>query len=153
MRRFLTVLTVIAAAGCLPATDPVKDKETDETRIQGTWQLVGFDLGGARGGPKPEEISTMKMVVADGKIAVYRGDKKEMNAPTYKLDSTTKPKSIDVTEYDKVKPGIYELDGDTLKLCVPEGDKPTRPTEMKANAEKFVAVMTFKRVKDEKKDK
>ena len=40
---------------------------------------------------------------------------------------------------------IYELDDDTLKICVAGGPDIPRPTEFKS-AEKMI-VMTFKRVK------
>ena len=61
-------------------------------------------------------------------------------------------KAIDVIEDGDVSPGIYELDGDTLKICVVEEGNVVRPTEMKPDA-KGGAVMTLKRVKAKKKDK
>ena len=42
-------------------------------------------------------------------------------------------------------PGIYELDGDTLKLCMEDlGKNLKRPTKLKAQGQ--VAVLTFKRI-------
>ncbi len=70
----------------------------------------------------------------------------------YKLDPAAKVKTINLTKNGRVSPGIYELDGDTLRICLAEGTAAARPTEMKPDA-KSVALVTFKRVKAEKKDK
>ena len=48
--------------------------------------------------------------------------------------------------------GLYQLDGDTLRLCIPNGSNKVRPEELKPNG-KDIAVVTFARVKEEKKDK
>jgi len=67
----------------------------------------------------------------------------------YKLDPDASPKSIDMSEGGRLSPGIYELDGDTLKICLAEGPTATRPTVMKPDGMR-VAVVTFKRVKADK---
>ena len=57
---------------------------------------------------------------------------------TYTLDTTTKPKSITITGTEgpnngKTYPAIYELKGDTLRICYDlSGAK--RPTEFKSIA-------------------
>ena len=43
------------------------------------------------------------------------------------------------------------FDGDTLKMCIPDRPDSTRPDEMKANGKDRIAVVTFKRMKEEKK--
>ena len=48
---------------------------------------------------------------------------------TFKLNASRNPKEIDLTtQGGNVMPGIYELDGDTWRLCLParsEGERPT----------------------------
>jgi uncharacterized protein (TIGR03067 family) len=66
------------------------------------------------------------LVVTKDKITYKFGDKtKELS---YKLDATKKPKWIDITEGDHTNLGIYELEGDNLKICFPEGGKDERST-------------------------
>ena len=72
----------------------------------------------------------------------------------YKLDPTAKPKAIDLVEPNGSRntPGIYELDGDTLKICIAEGQNAVRPTAFKPDGMRM-PVVTFKRVTEAKKDK
>ena len=48
---------------------------------------------------------------------------------TFKLDESAKVKAIDFADGKKSVPGIYLLDGDTLKLCLPLDRPAERPTE------------------------
>ena len=88
-----------------------------------------------------------KLVFTDDDCYVLRGDgRREMasgltNAgwKSCTLDESTKPKSIDIVgfagkESDKTKtyPGIYELDGDKLRICYAE-TSPERPTKFESN--------------------
>ena len=70
---------------------------------------------------------------------------------TQKLDPSKSPKTIDVTMTEgpskgTVMLGIYEIDGDTLKVCFdPHGKK--RPTEFKSAPGSQTFVNVHKRVK------
>ncbi len=155
MRFALTALVLPALALGLTAAPVPKEKAKvkDEDAILGTWKVETFDLGGAAGGPPPGEITKLRLTFKDGKVAASRGDGMQ-DEIDYKLDATTTPKSLDMIEKTSTMLGIYELDGDTLKICVSEGgQKGVRPTEMKTDG-KNIAVITLKRVKeDEKKEK
>lgn len=155
MRFVLTAVVLPALALGLTAAPVPKEKGKvkDEDAILGTWKVETFDVGGGANGPRPDEVTKLRLTFKDGKVAADRGDGKP-DEIEYKLDATTTPKSLDLIEKSHTMMGIYELDGDTLKICVSEGGaKGVRPTEMKPDG-KNVAVITLKRVKDdEKKDK
>lgn len=134
-----------------------KEKVKDEEAIVGIWKIEKFDNGGGPGGPGPAEIDKIRFVFEkDGKMKLVGGPGGEAMDATYKIDPTAKVKTIDLTlSRPGGKPdtalGIYELDGDTFKLCIAEGEKSVRPEEMKPDG-KRVAVVTFTRVKEEKKE-
>jgi hypothetical protein len=66
-------------------------------------------------------------------LTVDDGGKEVAFQGHFKLDPSRKPKEIDVTELDgerkgKTTSGLYEIDGDTLRLChpgLPGGDRPS----------------------------
>jgi len=82
------------------------------------------------------------------KVTFKEGDKTE--EATYSVDPTKKPKEMNlhfvfVKEGKKATlQGIYELDGDTLKICQFDGVKKAmegRPKELVANEETILAVL------------
>jgi len=69
----------------------------------------------------------------------------------FKVDATKKPKTMDMTPSegrykDKTLLGIYELDGDTLKICFAEPGK-DRPTDFTSKAGSGVVLAIHKREK------
>lgn len=90
---------------------------TDAKAVQGTWIPVKADLGGH---PMPDAVLkmiTLKMDKGEYVVMAESADK-----GTYTLDATTQPKSITVTgtngpNLGKTFPAIYELKGDTLRIC------------------------------------
>jgi len=98
-------------------------------RFEGSWRFDAMEVGG-------------KAVPVDGFKSirlVLKGDKFTMVQPdatyggTYVVDPSSRPKTIDVMftegpEKGKTSYGIYELEGDTYKVCMGLTGKP-RPTE------------------------
>jgi uncharacterized protein (TIGR03067 family) len=150
--RVIALLAVGVFAGTLIAADDKKDdKKKDEEAILGKWQLQKMDSGDPKDPPLPAE-ALAKMTLTfkkDGKVANTDFQGKEHDGE-YKLDTAAKPKTIDLGKDKDFSLGVYELDGDTLKVCLLYGGK-TRPTEFKADG-KGTVVTIFKRVTDEKKD-
>ncbi|MBL8865012.1 MAG: TIGR03067 domain-containing protein [Planctomycetia bacterium] len=156
MRYSLGSLVLFAACATLIAAPVPKEKPAvkDEEAIIGIWSFEKFDTGGEgdANGPPQEELAKMRLEFKkDGKMTISRGQAGKEKNGTYKLDPSAKVKTIDFIDERRTSPGIYELNGDTLKLCIAEGNNAARPTEMKPDG-KRMAVVTLKRVKDEKKD-
>ena len=101
-----------------------KPLANDVEKIQGTWLLVSGERGGK---PLPPEITkNIKLVFAGDKLTTKNKDRK--SEASFKLDATTKPKEIDIDMEGSVGRGIYQLDGDNLKIAHGEVGDP-RPTE------------------------
>lgn len=163
--RLSSLFAVGLFASVLIAAPIPKDKEKakDEDVILGTWKPEKFDNAGGTGGPTPAELDKLRFVFEkDNVLRVTGGPNGEEAKGTFKLDPTAKVKTIDLTMTEPAAPGgkgqvqtvlgVYELDGDTLKLCFGEGPNQPRPEELKPDG-KRVAVVTFARVKEEKKEK
>ncbi|MCX6875980.1 MAG: TIGR03067 domain-containing protein [Verrucomicrobia bacterium] len=94
------------------------DAKNDAEQIQGTWKFVSAEDSGRK--TPDEAIKILKWVITKDKITQKFGDKTTVFS--YTLDLTKKPRCIDLTEgIQKTNLGIYELEGDNLKICIPEG--------------------------------
>jgi uncharacterized protein (TIGR03067 family) len=159
--RLLSLFAALAWPTLLLAAPVPKDekKAKDEDAIQGTWKADKFDNGGAPGGPPPGELEKIRFVFEkDGVFQLLGGPGVETLKGTFKIDPTAKLKTIDMTitppgggEKPETVLGLYELDGDTLKLCMTGGPGKVRPEEFKTDG-KSIAVITFSRIKGEKKE-
>jgi len=131
--------------GAIQAGDAAKDQE----KLQGSWPAVEIIKAGK---PAPaDEVKGVKMAVAEDKMTVT--DRGRVSGFRIKLDPGKKPKAIDLTALDgpfkgKVVLGIYQLEGDMLKLCLsndPEAKE--RPAEFAAKEGSKLRVFTFKLAK------
>lgn len=159
MRTFALLTALVVPALLVAAPVPKDDKKIkDEEAILGTWKIDKFDTGGGPGGPPQAEIDKIRFIFEkDGKMKFVGGPGGENETATYSMDSAAKVKTLDITiTRPGGKPdtalGIYELDGDTFKWCMSEGSNKARPEELKPDGKRTV-VVTFTRVKDDKKDK
>lgn len=158
--RLLSLFAALALPALLVAAPIPKDKEKakDDDAIQGTWKADKFDNGGGPGGPPPGELEKIRFVFEkEGKFKIAGGPNGEEMKGTFKIDPAAKVKAIDLTitppgsEKPETMLGLYELDGDTLKVCMTGGPNKVRPEEFKTDGKSLV-IITFTRVKDEKKD-
>src|SRR5262249_33232564 len=109
---------------------------------------LGADQGGVGGQPMAEAVlKSISMKLTEGKYEVLVGEQPAKG--TYMLDAGTKPKSITVTGTDgpnngKTFPAIYELKGDTLRICYDLSGK-ARPVEFKSAAGTKLYLVTYQR--------
>jgi len=150
--RMLALLAVGLFAGSLLATDK---KPKDEEAILGTWAFESIDTGEEATSGKSKELAKLRFTFKKGEAAIQFGGEEAKFMP-FKLGDTTDPKTMDMTPEDakQALKFLYTLDADTLVVCLhnsPGGAD--RPTEFKPNKGNSIALITLKRVKEEKKDK
>jgi uncharacterized protein (TIGR03067 family) len=119
------------------------DAKTEAEKFQGKW--------------KPTKIEGRNPLKLDGLLVTVTGDKLTLRGATekplqftLKLDPAAKPKAIDITFELGTLLGVYELDGDTLKVCyseLQESEKGKRPTELTAPADSNRYLWVLKREK------
>jgi uncharacterized protein (TIGR03067 family) len=141
-----TVVWVRQALADEPAAAVKEEAPKDGEKIVGTWAYVSVEVGGQK--VPEEEVKEARMLfTAEGKFTADKGKGKKM-AGTYKLDPAKKPKEITTTtDGDKTHLGIYKLDGDTLTICMPEGEGAERPTEFATREGTKVVLAVLKREK------
>lgn len=123
------------------------DAEKDGKALEGTWLPVSAELSGRK---FPDEVlKTMKLVVAGEKYTVTVGAQTDQG--TVKLDAAQSPKAMDIKGTEgpnkgKNIPAIYELKGETLRVCYNlGGDK--RPAEFKTKEDTQLFLVTYRREK------
>lgn len=148
MRRFLTILlvglslpvAVIAASA---------DKKADPG-LNGDWSTVSFLRAGAPL-PKEKQFPGRIMTIKEGKFSEVRDGKIAVSGPL-EIDSTKSPKWMDATFElggpgpDEKVLGIYELDGDNLKVCCGAAGDP-RPTKFESPDGSHLRLIIYKRHK------
>jgi uncharacterized protein (TIGR03067 family) len=145
----MTLRTLGLAAAALALLAPAPDDPTkkDQEKIQGTWNMQTW-TGGGKDRPA-EEVAKMQLVLKDDQFIPQQGGSPEPGGPsTFKLDATKKPPIIDVTNKNgEVALGIYQLDGDDLKMAFRRPGGKDRPTEFASPADSDVLLLVLKREK------
>jgi uncharacterized protein (TIGR03067 family) len=137
-----------ASGGSGTLADGKADLEKEVRKFHGTWTFESSEAGGKK--LPTGELAGLVLTFEGDKHTVKKGNE-VIQVGTQKLDPSKSPKAIDVTMTEGVNKGavmlgIYEINGDTLKVCFdPQGKK--RPAEFKSapGSENFVNV--HKRVK------
>jgi uncharacterized protein (TIGR03067 family) len=141
-REWLVLLLIIlpVAVSARPADDPAKP--------DGTWLPLSAELGGK---PLPDAVlKAMKLVVEGEKYTVTVGE--GVDRGTCKVDAGKTPKTMDITGTDGPNKGrtilaIFELKGDTLRVCYDLGGK-ARPAEFASKSgETPLFLVTYRREK------
>jgi uncharacterized protein (TIGR03067 family) len=125
--RWLPILTAALLVAAAP--DDGKGK-ADREKLQGDWKTESFLLNGAPL-PKEKQFPDRLLTFKDETFSEVRGGKVAVRG-TFTLDPSKSPKWLDATFLEggpkgETVRGIYELNGDTLRVCVgtPETDRPT----------------------------
>ena len=120
----------------------------DAKAVQGNWKPVKAELAGQ---PMTEAVlKSISLKLDSGKYEVFVGDAPDRG--TYTIDPATKPKSMTITGTEgpnkgKTFPAIYQLNGDTLRICYDlSGAK--RPTEFQSVAGTKLYLVTYNRKKE-----
>jgi uncharacterized protein (TIGR03067 family) len=124
MGRFMLVVMWLAGSGLVAAADEPKAEVKKEAVLKaldgftGTWEIVAVK-------PDAATKDARRLVFhKDGSYAALDKDGKELWVGTFEIDPTATPKVWDHRSRDAKKEGkdvlgIYELDGDKLKVaCV-----------------------------------
>jgi uncharacterized protein (TIGR03067 family) len=126
-----------------PSTPALK---AEVQRLEGTWTVVAMH---AKGKKAPANGIPFRKVVfaADKKAAEKEG--KGCAVFSYRLDLEKTPKALDAAEQgDRPKKitlyGVYQLKGDTLRLCLSDSMK-GRPTDFRTAPESNAILLELKR--------
>jgi uncharacterized protein (TIGR03067 family) len=106
---FFAILFAATASAANP------DKPTNPAKIEGRWKVVSVEFAGAA----VPGLAGAELVLSDGK-KTFTLPEGRVERGTYRLDPDKEPYEIDSTTEGREgsELGIYNLDGDTLTLCL-----------------------------------
>ena len=143
MTRHPCLLALLLLAAPLAAAPVPKALKQAKPTLDGTWEVVEVHSDGV----KSENPVVAKWVIDGESLTLLRRDDKRLPARVVTSYSLVKPDKADspaaldyVISYanagrpNRTLPGVFELDGDTLKVCYaisPNGERPTgcKPAE------------------------
>src|SRR5262245_24877489 len=126
----LMIAFCVPVVGICSADDSDKKKVEDAAKkdlaaLQGTWIVVEKEYMGKKA--TKEEINTLQgeMVIKDGTATKWEeecGKKQVVSEAKITLDPNANPKAVDITHTKgdlkgEIVRAIYELKGDSLKVC------------------------------------
>lgn len=145
----LKTLLCLGLAGGAALAAFAADEPADVKGLQGTWLPQKAELGGK---PMPEAVLktiTLKIAGLDYEVTVTgepRADKGTVTLEPGALPKEMKIVGVDGPNMGKTIPAIYELQGDTLRVCYDlSGAK--RPAEFKTEAGSLLYLVTYQRKK------
>ena len=152
-RNFVTLpstLTHIISAWLVSAAAlaSVASDAPDSKAIEGTWTPVKAELGGQA---LPDSVlKAISLKLHNGQYEVSVSGQPDKG--TYAIDASAKPKSMIITGTDgpnkgKTFPAIYELEGESLRICYDLSGKQL-PIEFKTGAGTKLYLVTYNRRKE-----
>jgi uncharacterized protein (TIGR03067 family) len=152
MRRFAMVFAFLVAGGGLSvAAGDAKEEAVvkDLTALKGTWRVVSATRDGNK--LTDEQIKNIRFTIGEGGQALVKNGEQILFEGTIKIDPTKIPKTEDAQTSEGENKGkttlsIYEIEGDTLKICSAEPGK-DRPAEFSSKPGSGHFLRVFKREK------
>lgn len=128
----------------------VFERVPDWKELQGTWKVVDLE---ASGQSAPGSAFKDKYMVIRGDRITRIGNlgvvEPFVDARDFRINPTASPKTLDISksddgEFTEFSPSIYELTGDTLRLCFAQQSELPRPTSFDTEGTRYFC-FTLKR--------
>ena len=115
--------------------------------LSGRWTWVGFEQAGIVAAA--DQLKGWVMTVKNDHLAIEGPSRARIEAD-FTLDTTSRPKGIDLAFFSnqtrgKTVAGIYEIRGETLRICIPSALAKGRPKDFAATSANGCTLYVFAR--------
>lgn len=142
-------ILIVAVLACVAAAPPVSAPAKRElARLQGTWEMEALEVNG-EDVPKKKLKGTTLTIKGNKYVVKVKDTEHEV---TIDLDPSKDPKAIDMylpdgNDAPKLAKGVYDLDGDTFRICRHQMAGEDRPRQIGSWPDTNLFVVTWKRKK------
>jgi uncharacterized protein (TIGR03067 family) len=153
-RAVFPIVTAVALVVLFGANaqEEKKGKAKGLDALKGTWTAISLEQDGKK---QPEDrLKEINLqLIFNGEKYAERQEGNVTEEGTIKIDTTKKPATIDLSirtgdDKGKLQLAIFEVKGDTLKLCLAVPDAKDRPTAFASPEGSKIANVVFKRAKE-----
>ena len=121
----------------------------DRAALQGLWKVTASEQGGEK--VPAGDIKDLFLIFKGDAILISEGGKAEEKF-AFSLAPTKTPKELDLTiqvgpNKGKVDRAIYQIDGDTLRICIQSDREAARPRDFATKAGGKLWLVVLQRVK------
>jgi uncharacterized protein (TIGR03067 family) len=121
-------------------------------KLQGTWEITEITDSGR---PVPEDkFKGATFVFRKDTLTMIGPDGKKEGEYGIRVDFPQQPQAMDLvgpgSKYmkEEITPAVYELKGDTMRICIPRRGAPRRPTAFESPPRSGMNLVTLKRSKE-----
>lgn len=142
------VILLACVALCAAADAP--EARDDAGKLKGLWAMTSVTVLGVR---QPDDPTAGTLITAfDGESYLRKRGSEILEEGRYKIDPGKTPRVVDFVitkgqDAGKRMLGIYELEGDTLKICVARAGDKKRPKRFDGGAGAGTTVVVSRRYK------
>ena len=132
--NFLATWTAVGTLVLAGGQDITEAIRKDKAALQGTWKVTASESKGEK--VPAEDLKGLFLIFRGDAILIREGGKSAENF-SYLLDPTKKIKEIDLTlkagaQAGRIDRGIYQIEGDTLRICIQSNKDEPRPREFRS---------------------
>jgi uncharacterized protein (TIGR03067 family) len=146
----MSMIAACVLAGAMLAGGGADAVKKDKAALQGVWRVTASTSKGDK--VPAEDIKELFLIFKGDAIHIREGGKTQENF-AFRIDPAKKVKEIDLTlkvgpQKGRVDRGIYEIDGDTLRICIQTNKDALRPREFRSPAGSEMWLVILQRTKE-----
>jgi uncharacterized protein (TIGR03067 family) len=151
------ILSSLVAGSCAVAAPRLKDPPPKPSPLVGEWEAVSMTVGGRT---ESREDDGIYVFTANGRWGFKRNPDDEVGWNKYRADDKADPMALDLMRdgegegegegEETTWQWLYQVDGDTLKVCWQGGDGTIRPAVFEAGKGSKNVIQTLKKITPKK---
>lgn len=140
---FWRCFIMLAVAGTIAAQAADDEGKKEREKFKGLWRVTAFETNGKE--LDADLIKRFEWIFENDKVTVKANAQERTS--TFTVDPSKKLKTIDLVWKDKTTVGIYDLQGDRLRICLAKEGEKKRPPDFVSKERSDWTLLVLRRQK------